>query len=522
MIPTPWTDGRRLVPRWRGFAATAASLELAQPAKVGSSVAGAADDTDYIARLERWRLHPSLITAAELLEASIVAGSERDAIDAARRLIEVDKNATPLIHAQAVAVLGRHEGQPQARRTDANRSPRHLVRLNPRDPMAWVELALRQVSTNHVDAARHSMRVARALAPENRHVLRSAARLYLHAGRADQAHDVLVRSPATPSDPWLMAAEIAVAEVAGRNPRFVKAGQRMLGNRAFAPRQLTELAGSIATDEFLSGNRKMAKRNFEFSMRDPTGSALAQGEWAAIQTGSEFVSTASLDSTLEAAEARAFHLHRTAAFALIPSICREWAGLDVFSIRPYEFGTSTAGVLGDHASAMELAADGLKIRPSAPSLLNAMAFSLASTERADEAITFLQRIRGDDDGPSRCVTAANWGLVAFRSGDEVTGRDMYRRAIEGFEKLQRPDLAVRARLYLTREVIAAGAEDAEAMLREARTAAKKIPDAENDYILRVIDGVAQPAVVQVRRREPKVVVATFPNGEQMKFPINPK
>ena len=522
MIPTPWTEGRRLVPRWRGFAATLASLELAQPPKEGPSVAVAATDPDYLTRLERWRLHPSLVTAAELLEASIVAGCERDALAAARRLIEVDRNATPLIHAQAAAVLDRQDGSSQAHRGRAGRSPRHLVRLNPRDPMAWVELALRQVSTNNVDAARHSMRVARAMAPENRHVLRSAARLYLHAGRPDQAHDVLVRNPATSADPWLMAAEIAIAEVAGRNPRFVKIGQRMLGNRAYAPRQLTELAGSIATDEYLSGNRRMARRNFEFSMRDPTGSALAQGEWAAIQTGSEFVSMSRLEKTLEAAEARAFHHHRTADFARIPSICREWAGLDVFSIRPFEFGSSTAGVLGDHAVAMELAAGGLKIRPAAPSLLNAMAFSLASTGRVDEAVACLQRIRGDDDGPSRCVTAANWGLVAFRSGDEPTGRNMYRRAVEGFERLHRPDLAARARLYLAREVIAAGALDATGILAEAKAATKKVPEAENDHILRTIEGAAHPLPIPVRPREPKVVVATFPNGEQMKFLIRPK
>lgn len=526
MTPTPWTDGRRLVPRWRSLAATLASLELAQPHKKSASTLAAPTDADYLARLERWQLHPSLVTAAELLEASIVAGREKDAVNAARRLIQIDKSATPLIHAQAAAVLSRQGHADEVPSVDQQRltaqSPRQFTHLYPRDPMAWVELALHQVSANHIEAAQRSMRRAIALSPGNRHVLRSAARLYLHAGEPDRAHDILVRNPATKEDPWLIAAEIALAEVAERDPRFVKLGSRMLEDRAVAPRQLTELAGSIATEDYLNGNRRKARRNFEISMRDPTGSALAQGEWATIQTGSELVSAARLCTTLEAAEATAFHLHRVADFTRIPATCWEWAASDTFSIRPFEFGASTAGLLDEHETAMKLAAAGLKIRPAASSLLNAMAFSLASTGRVSEAADHLMRIRLHERDTSRYVTAANWGLVAFRAGDVPTGREMYRVAVEGFGKLNRADLSARAQIYLAREAILAKLGDAEALLNAAKKAAKAVTDAENDHILRTIEGIQHPAAALTPRRQAQTVIATFPNGERKTFVIPAK
>lgn len=530
MTPAVWTAGRRLVPRWRSLRATLTSLELAQPKPMLSSkvaTAAPAPDPDFLARLERWQLHPSLVTAAEFLEAAIVEGDEKVAVSAARQLIQVDKNAAPLIHAQAASVLVRHgygdEVPREIQFESMPYSPRHGTRMHPRDPLAWVELALRQVSRGHADAAKRSMRVALAIAPSNRHVLRSAARLFLHADTADRAHDLILRNPATKYDPWLIAAEIALAEVAKRSPRFHKQGQRMLEDRSGSARQLTELAGAIATDEYLNGSRKKARRNFAFSMLNPTGSALAQGEWASIQTGMEVVSESNLSTTPEAAEARAFHLHRIGDYASVPEVCIEWSKGDSFSIRPFSFGSSLAGLVGNHDAAIELAQKGLALRPDTVGLLNAMAFSLASMDRPSEAAEFLLKVPTGVGGSLRCLTLANWGLIAFRSGDTNLGQRMYQEAIDGFSKLARPDMVARARIYLAREAVAAKIEGADRILVEAKQAAKGMKHDENDFVLRQIEGLA-PAAVRAARSStvpaPKTVIATFPSGEKQTFLIH--
>jgi hypothetical protein len=64
------------------------------------------------------------------------------------------------------------------------------------------------------------MMTALQLAPQNRHVLRSAARLFLHVGDPECAHDLVARNDATKNDPWLIAAEIAIAYLLIAPSRF--------------------------------------------------------------------------------------------------------------------------------------------------------------------------------------------------------------------------------------------------------------------------------------------------------------
>jgi Tfp pilus assembly protein PilF len=525
--PVIWTRGRRLVPRWRSLGSTLASLELASPRKAGVS-AEPISNVDYLARLERWTLHPSLVTAAELLEIAIIDGREKDALNAARRLVQIDKNATPLIHAQAIAVLRRNglDNEIPVRLLDTAPAPaaRHFTRLHPKDPLAWVELALRQVVAGHSPAARHSMRIALALAPNDRHVLRSAARLYLHDGEPERAHDLIARNAATKGDPWLMAAEIALAEVAKRDPRFQKLGLRTLDDRNLSARQITELAGSVGTEEFLNGSRKKSRRSFELSMNDPTGSSLAQGEWASQEIGSELVSDARLQTTLEAAEAQAFHRHRLGAYEDVPELCWKWADADSFSIRPFEFGSAIAGMLQDHEAALKLAEKGLAMRPGTPGLLNAMAFSLASSGEPERAAEQLIKINLNESDYVYFLTAANWGLVAFRSGYPARGRELYNRAVEGFNKLGRADLAARAKIYLAVEAIRAQEVDGPALLAEATKAAVAVKHDENAFILErlaaTLGGDDVPKHTPSANLSPRRVVATFPPGRGEAFLID--
>src|SRR5439155_22265534 len=81
----------------------------------------------------------------------------------------------------------------------------------PRNAFVWVDLALLYTTLGLRDQAARAIRIALALAPEDRFVLRCASRFLVHIGDAERAHHILKRSEATPYDPWLMAAEFAVS-----------------------------------------------------------------------------------------------------------------------------------------------------------------------------------------------------------------------------------------------------------------------------------------------------------------------
>ena len=482
-----WIDNRRLVPRWRSFYATLRSGELSLP----SSSNRIRDDTTpkFLENLELFGMAPSLLTAAEVVQFALVNGNEERAIDAARRILTIDVEAAPLVRAQAAIVLrraGREEDIPAGVLSDhvfSVSNPRKMTRMHPEDPIAWVELALRQTTAGHGRSAERSMRMALRLAPNNRHVVRSASRLFLHLDDPEGAHSLVVRNAATQSDPWLIAAEIALASVANRPPKFFKVGVKLVESGGVLAHQLTELAGAIGTMDLVDGNRKRSRKMFVQSMSDPTGNALAQGEWASPHFSLEIVPFGRFATVPEAAEAKAFHLYRETKFSDVLEPCREWVNFDPFSIRPFEFGASAAGLAEMYGEAIQFAESGLKLRRDAPLLLNSAAFALASTGKLDEAESKLDCVKESASEIIKNVVLANRGLIAYRRGDIAEGRRFYCEAIDGFKKLGSSRLSANARVYMAREADLANEADAAVLLRQAKTYAEPFLKTEVGVVL---------------------------------------
>lgn len=499
MNPSPWHNDRHMVPRWRSLGATLKSRELGNPIakKLADDKVGSLSPA-LLTRMERWNLAPTLITAAELVEACIVEGRQNDAVSAARRLVTIDKNAAPLIREQAAQLLkgtGNENDIPpdlDLSGLGIRRSARYFTKIHAQDPLSWVELSLAQTISGSPKAAKRSMSVALSLAPDNRHVLRSAARLFLHCEDPEQALKTIVRSPATRSDPWLIASEVALAQVAGRSSRFLKIGSGILEQGRYDPRQITELAGAAATEELRNGNRKKSRRWFTQSMVDPTGSALAQGEWAAPSLGGDLIAEARLNDAFENAEAVAYHLFRFRRLTEVAEACRSWSDNDPFSIRPFEFGSVTSSYVENFDEALSFAEGGLKIRPNSVILLNAYAFAAASLGRIDDALTALNKIKTHDaNQQQRLVAMANSGLVSFRNNNFSEGRRLYSDAIEGFRKDGAHELAARAKIYLAREAMLACSDDWQALLKDAQESMKKFKESLGNETLKNVEKLAK-------------------------------
>jgi tetratricopeptide (TPR) repeat protein len=431
---------------------------------------------ELLARTQRWRTDPSLITAAELIESAIVHAREHEAINAARLLARKESGATFLVRKHAGLVLKRtgHEQDVPSDlavgQQDAVGSWRARTRLHPRDALAWVELALAQVSFGHTDHAFKSMTVALQLAPENRHVLRSAARLFVHTHDPDKAHDLIRRNAATPYDPWLIAAEIALASSAERKPRFFKRGIELLEDGGRLPRQITELAGALGTTFLVDGNRKRGKRMFQRSLADPTGNSLAQAEWATRSYGEILVDEAQLQSSSDANEAMARYLHRTGQFEQALIFVCKWIEEETFSMHPYWSGAAAANILEDYHQAEQLTRRGLEHDPESIPLLYSRVFCIACLDRLDEAERLLGTVpaTGEND-VNTLIKEANRGLIAFRRGELSKGEAYYRTAIQGFRQQQKTEMEHLARAYLAREAALAGSGNAQNLLAEVES-----------------------------------------------------
>ncbi len=479
MISSPWTRRRLLIPRWRSLSLTLSTDELAAPHLTTTASHAASSSSNLRDKLALWKLHPSVVTAGEVVEAALVEAKESATIAPAKFLLSVNSSATePLRQIAALSLMraGLQEHITAERPVSPQiekREWRRKTRMHPLNALAWVELSLHEVINGKKKGAKRAMMVALQLAPNNRHVLRSASRLFLHLGDSEQAYDTIARSHATVVDPWLIAAELSFAKLAKRQPKYFSQGRRIVTSDGLMPRQITELAGAIGTLELIGGHRKKARDFFLKSVEDPTGNALAQAEWVSPSLGFELVTKGSLASKTEAEEANVFHLVNIEKFSEVPSLCERWLNVERYSIRPYEIASSATTLTEDHVRTVDFAQRGLKIQPDSAILLNNYAFALAHLRQFDQAERLLRGI-GSDKGINWLISKANQGLVAMRRGKHDLGLALYLEAINGFHQQQKTRSADIARIYLAREAALAAIPRADSLVKSARKANSRL------------------------------------------------
>ncbi|MGB7587242.1 MAG: hypothetical protein WBM00_00880 [Solirubrobacterales bacterium] len=314
-----------------------------------------------------------------------------------------------------------------------------------------------------------AMKVALGLMPNHRYVLRAAARLAVHHGKLEDAHSVIVRAPRTPSDPWLVAAELATAGAAGVRPKLVKRGRRMVKEGDFPPRSTSELASALGTLEFRAGSDRKARRLIEASLEAPNDNAIAQGEWISRSLPSVDVDLSLLD---ESAEARAMR-HGTAMESeqVLPAAW-EWHHDQPFASGPGELGSYHASLAGMYTDGAAIAKAARIANPKEFLLANNLAFCLLNMGEVEEASEALASIDRDALAEHQLPTyLATYGLLAFRSGNPEVGRTLYQQSI----RLDRdPHHRTVAKIMLASEELRLHSTHAARLVQEALMAGNEV------------------------------------------------
>jgi tetratricopeptide (TPR) repeat protein len=473
MSYTPFSNARQVVPRWHAFKHAVSVGELAIPKK---DIAAVEITSELRKRLEEWRTAPSTITAAEAIETAIVEGLDYEAIDPAMAVLAPKSAATALVQEQATLLLQRAgKLTPAPRPKDETiASARLQIRQTTRNPFAWADLARGFATKRKNSEARRAMSVALQLAPHNRFVLRSAARLLLHLGDPEEAHELLKRNAASRHDPWLMAAEIALARAADRNPTFFKAGLTLINAGNTRPRHQSELASAIGTIQLLDGNRK-ARQLFNKSLVDPTGKAVAQAGWATQRLGGNIVRPEAIERVPDKSEALAFHAYWKKDFEAIVNACEKWSEEEPFSSRPFVFGSNAAITSEQPERAIELATRGLQLAPNTPILTNNLAFALILLQKYDRAAELISsRLPNLADADAAPMTATA-GFLALQLGHRERGVQLYRKAMSMFKRTGNVSGEAVALAYFALAAVRSELPEAPAIAREAREFLKNIP-----------------------------------------------
>ena len=458
-------------------------------------------------KLHAWRMHKTAWHAADFLGAAFVLGRTGEALEAAHFILASGTNAPQPVKQLAEQVLTGSSQPPtcaaaetlsgiRARLHDA----RIRLREDPRNAVLLVDVARDYAILGSLRQATHAMAMALALAPENRFVLRCAVRLYQHSGDLERAHDLIARARAAPGDPWLLAAEMAVASAAHRKPRFTKRARQTLAGGSHPPAHLSEMASALATLELAAGKTRAAKRLFGVALRAPNDNTLAQAEWAAsgeLRGWDVDLNRFVVPCNFEALASRDFYAGQWDA-SLGQAL--GWLHDQGFSTRPAAHASYLASsIFEDYPKAQEILECGLRANPTEPTLLNNLAYALAMSGRPLEALDVLRRVdRSAPSGIGAVPLIATWGLIQYKLGNPKEGRALYAQAIEKAKGNRRYRAA--AAINLAREEILLRSPVADQALKEAVQESARVHEPDIAFLLmRVVRLAGLPTTERPRR-----------------------
>lgn len=454
-------SNRDVIPRWRSIRRTVEAGEFQR--LVVARELDERQQHDLASARDEWLRHRDEVAASEFVGSALVAGEPSVAHEAAAYLLQ--SGSTPILQNLGMRAVDRSPTagmEPNLERPSSEtpatffyeRIARDKRRLksDPRNAIAWTDLARRYTVLGQFDLAERALRAALQLAPSSRYVHRVAARFYVHIGRPDKAHALLLRQPRTVEDPWLSAAFLSAASIGGLPVGGLKRPRRLAEDDRFRAIERAELMSEIATIDFRGGADKKARQLFQRSLLSPTDNSLAQVEWASHALPTLEVPLEGLDVPY-AAEALALAAGEKGEWETALRQAESWIDDQPFDTGAAAFASYVAAVgLERWAEAAAIAEMGLRARPGDLILTNNLAYSLAEEGRLLEAGKVLRRADASMGAAAdRVALLATAGLIQFRLGEADSGRSLYRSAIERARRAGDQPLEAMARAMFARE-----------------------------------------------------------------------
>ena len=335
------------------------------------------------------------------------------------------------------------------------------------------------------------MYVATRIGGDSRFVARSAARLFLHSGEPLLGLRALRGAAGAKSDPWLLAAEIAVSSASGFPSLFAKLGRNRLEDSSFSRFESSELASAVGTLELENGKARLARQHFRESLIAPNDNSLAQAEWARRLVGDLDIRSGSF-AVPRSFEALAYKHFNNGHWEDAARQGINWLQDQQFSRWPAVFTSYVSSLNDGYDRSVSILEKSLRCNPADAQLLNNLAFALASSGKVLDAQAALQRIQpGTSTGLSAVTLIATEGLVLFRSGFVEAGRQLYVRAAEKAQALGHVKYRAMAALYLAREEILAGTTQWEESLRVGLGEAKKSNEPDVKFLATRVEALSK-------------------------------
>jgi tetratricopeptide (TPR) repeat protein len=466
---------RQLVPNWRDFKRTIKIGELGLKNKSKQLIV---DNSDI--KLD-WANNKTIGVAADLINNSFVSSElysseleeaikfvETNSIDASNSLltlIQQIKNELNPKNEDSTKVLERNIQSMEEFNSlfddkIVNRiisKTKNLTRNYHDNAIYWIELARLYTIKGQLKQAEKCVTIALNLAPDNRFVLRSAVRFFIHIEEEERAIFYLRKSKLINSDPWLISAHIASSRLLNRYSPFIKKGLALVASKNYSDFDLTELASSLGTIELASGSFKKSKSLIELSISNPNDNSLAQFEWLSKKEQRLIFKPEQFINVKNPFEAFTYENFKKGNFKESFYNCIDWF-LDMpFSKRPLAFGSYIATVLQEYDFAILLCLIGLKYDNNDVEFVNNLVYNYCLKNEIGKAEKYLNQYFGKTNveinhNEVKITLQATVGLFYLRSNNTEEGKKFYEMAIENSLILKNNYYYNLAIINLTREL----------------------------------------------------------------------
>lgn len=475
---------RNVIPRWLSFdsASKAGELDSASnlvPRKISCDLESLIDD---------WRISNSLTTACDAVGVAYTAGRGGSVVQIAREILKrgaptpiVERICSNCIAARTSSDdrLGDAYGLPDVAEI-ANRIRVYKLRLAefPWNAVLWTNLALLYTTLGQNRSALKAIRVAQAIAPDDRFVLRANARFHLHCGDPEQARSILHATARLRSDPWLLANEIALSQVLGQASNLVRLGRRFIENELAAPFHLSELNSSLSTLEFTAGNVRKARRHCSASLQKPAENAIAQAAWIERKSA-QSIAAINHEHLGCSQEAKTWYHYANGDWRMSLDASMKWQWQEPFSSRPaVQGGYIAITALEEYETAIRILSFAERSNPDDPVLLNNLAFAYACMGDTEEADAILEKAaRASSQNRQQIVLMATKGLIEHRRGNPQAGELLYSSAISRADAAGHTEIAKTARIFsLLEQLRDPSRADRISLLEQANTTSRTLRD----------------------------------------------
>jgi len=499
---------RRLIPKWRPVGQTLETPEASNLANPSANL-----DSGKIEQLQRdiadWRKHGGIGFLGAVLAHSVHPAFNAEILAIAREALAANSAITRIQRDAISTMLGVADQAPaligQSAFSELNLSPQKLavrqlravLRENNDNPMAWLDLAQFQSAAGKEHAAERSIQAALQLAPQNRTVLRTAARFFVHIGQEGRGHRLISSHPRTASDPWLMASEIALADLAQRESKFLKLGSRIVEDgKQFAPMHMTELSGAVAVQQLKDGRVKKARKSQMMALRKPNDNVIAQAIFQKTEFGVA-LDGPGLDLAIQNSNEALLLQHWSTGEANGAEVqARLWYEQEPFSSRPVQLLALLNIYKADYAAAQAWLKLGLKSDPNADELIINMAYLKVRIGKLDEAQQLLIKARRLSK-KNEPFSKATEGFICYVQKHFAHGDLLYKEAMEEFSKASNLEMMAYCGLFMALHAAEYDHPQANEHIALANDLIKKYPSADTNIFLRLRNADSLVAPVDI-------------------------